>query len=134
MTMLPPISKYLLRRPCTIHRGATLSQARDLMTEYAIWQLPVVDGGKLVGIVSERDLSLLDRFSGDRDLTVDQAMSADVYVAGTDDPLDAILDQMAEQHLGSIVVLDRYGDVEGIFTTVDAMRALVDVLEQQPPQ
>ena len=43
--------------PITIHPGATLREAAKAMTEHWIRHLPVLDNGKLVGMISQRDLA-----------------------------------------------------------------------------
>ena len=128
---MPTISRYLTRQPWTIRRDAPLSQARDMMREHGIRHLPVLDGGKLVGLVSERDIYLLGRFELiDHDLKVEDAMSEDVYTAEPDDPVDDVVQKMAEHKYGSSVVVSRGDKVEGIFTTVDGMRVLAEVLRR----
>ncbi len=57
-------------------------------------------------------------------------MSVDVYSVGPDDPVDAVVERMASRKFGSAVVLDRRGAVEGIFTTVDALQVLAEVLRR----
>jgi acetoin utilization protein AcuB len=129
--LMPSISRYMTRQPWTIRSNAKLVQARELMREHAIRHLPVLDGGKLVGIVSERDLFQYARLNLiDHDLTVEDAMTADVFVAQADDAVDKVVERMAERKYGAAVVLDRRGSVEGIFTTVDGMQALADVLRR----
>jgi acetoin utilization protein AcuB len=130
--LMPPISRYMTRQPWTIARGAKMSQAHRVMRSHRIRHLPVVDRGQLVGIVSERDLELMESLpGGDPDeVSVDEAMIADVYGAHDTDPVDSVVERMAERKLGSAVVLNRFGDVEGIFTTVDALQTLAEVLRR----
>ena len=129
---MPPISRYMSRQPWTIRRDATMSQAHQIMREHHIRHLPVLDGGALVGVVTERDLHLIETLpDADPDeVTVEEAMSAEVYGVGPDDPVDAIVERMASRKLGSAVVLDRRGGVEGIFTTIDALQVLAEVLRR----
>jgi len=129
--LMPAISRFMTPQPWTIGRDERLAKARDLMREHGIRHLPVLDGGKLVGILSERDVFLLERYSHiDHHMRVEDAMSVDVYTAGPDDPVDTVVDKMAQQKYGSVVVVNRGEVVEGIFTTVDGMRALADVVRR----
>ena len=54
-------------------------------------------------------------------------MTVEVYGVGPDEPIDAVVERMASRKLGSTVVVDRRGVVEGIFTTVDALQVLAEV-------
>lgn len=99
------------------------------MREHHIRHLPVLEAGKLVG--SERDAYLFERLADlDTDITVEDAMNVDVYAVHRDDAVDGIVETMAEHKYGSVVVMDRRGDVEGIFTTVDGMQVLADLLRR----
>jgi acetoin utilization protein AcuB len=129
--LMPPISRYMSRQPWTIERGATLATAHQVMRSHAIRHLPVMDAGKLVGIVSERDLHLIETLpDADPDeVTVDDAMTETVYVARPSDEVAEVVDRMAAQKLGSVVVIqDRR--VEGIFTSIDALHVLSHVLRR----
>jgi len=128
---MPLISRYMTRQPWTIRRDAKLSQALELMREHQIRHLPVLEAGKLVGILSERDVYLFDRLIAlDVEVTVEDATTVDVYAASCDDLVDAVVEKMAEHKYGSAVVLSRHGQVEGIFTTVDGMQVLAEVLQR----
>ena len=101
------------------------------MREHTIRHLPVLEGGRLVGIVSERDIYMLERFpTFDDGYTVEDAMTQDVYTVHVDDPLDSVLESMAQHKYGSAVVLNRRDAIEGIFTSVDAMQVFTDVLRR----
>lgn len=129
--LMPPISRYMTRQPWTIERGATLTAAHELMRSHAIRHLPVMDAGKLVGIVSERDLHLMETLPDvDPDeVTVEDAMTETVYVARPSDEVAEVVDRMAARKLGSVVVVqDRR--VEGIFTSIDALIVLSSVLRR----
>jgi len=130
--LMPSISQYMTRQPWTIRKDAKMSQAHQMMREHRIRHLPVLEAGKLVGIVSERDLHLIETLpdSNPDEVTVEEAMSQEVYAVGPNDAVDRIVETMAEHKYGSAVVLDRRGSVEGIFTTVDALGVLADVLRR----
>ncbi len=113
----------------TIGETQPLATAHEMMRTHQVRHLPVLSGGKLVGLLSQRDLHLIETLP-DVDVnrvTVDDAMSQDVYTAGPGDDLAEVASAMAERKLGSAVVVEG-GKVVGIFTTVDALRALAAAL------
>jgi CBS domain-containing protein len=57
MTLDTPISDVMSKDLITVGPGTSLREAAGIMTDKWIRHLPVLDGGKLVGIVSQRDLS-----------------------------------------------------------------------------
>jgi acetoin utilization protein AcuB len=56
MKSVPTVDKYMTSHPHTIGVDQPLSLAHKIMTEFRIRHLPVLDGGKLVGVISDRDL------------------------------------------------------------------------------
>lgn len=126
--LMPSIDRYMTRQVLTIRPGAKLSQAHAMMREHQIRHLPVLEAGKLVGVVTERDLYLIEKLAGpDSEMSVEDAMSPEVYTASCNDPVDNVVEGMAQHKYGSVVVLER-GRVAGIFTMVDGMQALAELL------
>jgi acetoin utilization protein AcuB len=117
--------------PWTIARNQPISIAQKLMRERGIRHLPVLDGPRVVGILSERDILLVESFPGvnPTDLRVEEAMAPNPYEVTPDAPLSEVVATLLERRIGSaiVVVEDR---VAGVFTTVDALRALADLLEK----
>jgi len=130
--LMPAIESYITRQPWTVRSSAHISVARQLMREHKIRHVPVLEAGKLVGIVSERDLLLLGKLLGESsaDATVEEAMTQDVFCAPLDAAADGVVEHMAERKLGSCVVVDKHDNVVGIFTTVDALQFFADVLRR----
>jgi acetoin utilization protein AcuB len=130
--LMPPISQCMTRQPWTIRKDATMSQAHGLMREHRVRHLPVLEAGKLVGLVSERDLRVIESIpETDPDkITVEEAMSEDVYTVRPDELVENVVEAMADRKLGSAVIVDRRGAVQGIFTTVDALQVLAEVLRR----
>ena len=126
---IPQIHEYMTPTPLTIGADQMLSQAHVMMREHGIRHLPVLVGGKLAGIVSDRDLAIVEtlRDVDPAKVTVEEAMSPLVYTVPPEAPLDEVAAHMAEHKLGSAVVL-RGGKVAGVFTAVDGLRALAEVL------
>lgn len=125
----PTIQKYMTAMPLTVRPDLPLSAADKLMHDHGIRHLPVLAGGQLVGLVSQRDVRLIETLKDvdPKVVTVEEAMSQDIYEIKPDTTLEEVATNMAEHKYGSAVVVD-HGKVVGIFTTVDAMKALVDVL------
>ena len=130
MKQIPTIQKYMTAMPQTIGRDISVKTAINLMHEHRIRHLPVQEGGKLVGILTDRDLKLAASFAGAEDLKVEDVMTSDPYTAAPETPLDHVVLEMAEHKYGSAVIQQGNGKVVGIFTAVDGLRVLGEVLAQ----
>lgn len=130
--MYPTIEKFMTPLVHTVRAGATFAEAHALMRRHGIRHLPVLEGGRLVGIVSERDLYLLETFGagGAKEIAVEEGMSQDVLAVPPSALAGEVARTMAERKLGSAVIA-RDGHVLGIFTTVDALRVLAGQLSAQ---
>ena len=129
---IPKIQKFMTTVPICINRTDTVAAAHKVMRDHDIRHLPVVDGDALVGIVTQRDLHLIETLK-DVDatkVTVDDAMTTNPYTVHPDAELDEVVAEMAEQKYGSAVVVQN-NKVVGVFTTVDAMRAFSELLKSR---
>jgi acetoin utilization protein AcuB len=117
------VYRWMTPCPQTIHADATLFDALATMRRHGIRHLPVMDKGLLVGVLSERDIAFAERFLEARSAPVAAVMTRDPYVTVPYAPLAEVAEAMARYKYGAAIVLD-HGNVVGIFTTVDALRAL----------
>jgi acetoin utilization protein AcuB len=126
---IPTIQHYMTAAPHGIGLDQPLSVAHELMKKHDVRHLPVLNGGVLAGVLSDRDLRLIEvlRDVDPRKVTVEEAMSTEVYAVAPSTLLDEVVATMAERKYGCAVVMDNQ-HVVGIFTTVDACRALAALL------
>jgi acetoin utilization protein AcuB len=124
----PHVSEYMTSGPFAVGPREPLVNARRLMEKYELRHLPVYSDGALVGIVSDRDLNLVQTLAHAPPdaITVEDAMTPDPYAPSPDTPLIDVVRVMVDRKIGSAVVVDR-GQIVGIFTATDAMQVLVDV-------
>jgi len=130
MKAQPTVSKYMTALPHTIGADQSLATAERMMSELRVRHLPVLQAGKLVGILSERDVRLVESFKDlDPETTkVDEAYSPEPFTTTPQSTLKEVCAEMAERKYGCAIVLDNHKLV-GIFTWVDALRAFRDVLD-----
>jgi acetoin utilization protein AcuB len=128
------VGAYMTKAPQTIGVEQSLAAARRLMSENRIRHLPVRHGGELVGMLSNREVASFEVLPGSSRLTVEEAMVPDVYVTADDAPLAVVADEMARRHVGSAIVVAANASTKvlGVFTAVDALRALADALRSPP--
>ena len=129
MKQMPAIQKFMTTTPHTIGRDIPIQTALSMMREHNIRHLPVQDGGKLVGILTDRDLSLAASFGKPSELKAEDVMTQSPYTVLPEAPLDQVVLEMAEHKYGCAVVKQGNGKVVGIFTAVDALRVLGETLE-----
>ena len=107
--------------PVTIRRGSTVKDALDIMSEYHIGGIPVVDEeNRLVGIVTNRDL----RFERRLDRKIDDVMSKDNLVTThqqTD--LTAAAQILQENKIEKLPVVDKDNHLVGLITYKDITKA-----------
>ncbi|HLW58024.1 MAG TPA: CBS domain-containing protein [Bacteriovoracaceae bacterium] len=108
-----------------------LDRALQLMQENGIRHLPVIDDGNVMGMISERDVLTHMGKVWDKVLHVEDIMNSDILSVNVNDNLGDVAFQLSSQKKGSALVLDEDGSVYGIFTTTDALNALVEIFLQQ---
>jgi acetoin utilization protein AcuB len=115
----------------TIDPAANLDEAIEMMQENGIRHLPVTRFQKIIGIVSERDLLLHVGKNWTSMMKVGDIMSTNILSVHLNDNLGDVAYQLATEKVGSAIVLDENEALYGIFTTTDALNALVEVVHQQ---
>lgn len=126
--MATTIETLMTPSPHSIGPEQTIAMALKLMRTHGVRHLPVLDGGNIIGLVSERELELVSTLgaSNPERASVEQAMIPDPYWAEVDTPVAEVAAKMAERKLGSAVIT-RGGKLAGVFTTTDALRALAEL-------
>ena len=126
---IPSISSFMTTSPHTIGKDQPLAVAHGMMREHQIRHLPVLEGNALVGVISDRDVALIEALSGvdPKTVRVEDAMTQDVLTVGPDAPIADVVGEMASRQAGSAVIMQNH-QVVGIFTAIDAMDALVKLL------
>lgn len=124
------IGETMTSSPHTIGVEQSLAAAARRMRELGVRHLPVLHGGKLVGMLSERDIAIIEALGGPRtaEMTVEEAMTPEPYVVPRDEQLRHVVRQMAAHKYGSAIVVDDER-VVGLLTTIDALRLLAEALE-----
>jgi len=134
MRTIPAVKSVMTPFPYAVDLQASLADAQGLMREHHVRHLPVIDEHALVGMLSDRDIKLL--LGPDFDypepagLTVADAYQPESYTVDLNTPLDMVLLEMAERHVGSVVVT-RKGNLAGIFTATDACREFGLLLQKR---
>lgn len=119
------IAELMTPQPWTVQLDDSLTVARRMMAEREVHHLPVLDGGVVVGMVTDRDLAGTESRLG----TVGDVMMRTHQVT-SDAPLDEVLDAMTTDRFDAVIVTSARG-VEGIFTATDAVRVLRDVVRRR---
>jgi acetoin utilization protein AcuB len=129
----PTVRQYLTAAPSTVPRNESISVAHRIMRQGGIHHLPVMDldGAAVIGVLTERDVLLVESLPGTNptDIRVEEAMVPGPYEVTPDAPLAEVVATLLDRRIGSAIVVDQ-GQVVGVFTTVDALRALSDLLQR----
>ena len=117
----------------------TAAEALALCREKGIRHLPVLEGGWLVGMISDRDLRSATPALGDPDraealerIRVADEMAIEVATVRPEDPIEEAAIEMYERKIGCLPVVDD-GDLVGIVTSSDVMRAFVRLVGAHAP-
>lgn len=109
----------MIVNPITLTADRTIREAKDVMANYQISGLPVLEDGKLVGILTNRDI----RFETDDSLLVSERMTTEHLVtvpAGT--TLEAAKEVLQKHRIEKLLVVDNKGALAGLITVKDIQK------------
>lgn len=114
-----------------IHPDATVEAAAQRMSDYDIGVLPVCEGSRLVGVVTDRDIVVraIARGVDPKSALVRDTMTDHIVCCYEDHDVTEATRLMEEQQIRRIAVLDRRERLVGIVTLRDLAQGLRDVGE-----
>lgn len=139
------ISEIMSRDVRTIGPGTRLQEAAQLMRDMDVGALPVCDGRRLMGMLTDRDIAVraVARGVAPQDASVAEVMSKDVSWCFADQSVGEVLQQMGDRQLRRIPVVERDSmELAGMVSLGDlAVRqgapvdsTLDDISRASPPQ
>ncbi|MCA9595396.1 MAG: CBS domain-containing protein [Myxococcales bacterium] len=134
------VSEIMTREVITLYEEDNLDKIEEGMNRYRFRHLPVVDDGKLVGLVTHRDLlraaaSALEPGGAQKtrlmnqNLFVRDVMQTELITVGPDEPLKAAGKLMMENKLGCLPVVDAEKNLVGIVTATDYLELALRLLD-----
>lgn len=127
----PLVHHFMTPNPVTLDGGLSLADAAVRMFQLRARHLPVLVGGHLVGILSDRDIAQVYALKGvdPNRYTAEQAATTNPYVCTPDTPLAQVVRVLVDHKFGAALVMES-GKLVGILTVIDAMEALLAVLHR----
>ena len=114
------VRDFMTRNVRTARPEDTIQQLARLMAEADTGVIPIVDGDRPVGLVTDRDIVIRALAQGrGADTTASQVMTANLEFANEDDDLDEVTDKMSRLQLRRILVLDQNRRLGGIVSLAD---------------
>ena len=112
----------------TVTPDATLAQARALLDQHRIRHLLVLEGGKLAGIITDRDIRSAASAASLEQVRVSRAMTRNVITVTPETHIQDAAKLLLTHRIGGLPVL-KQGELHGIITETDLLNALVEVMD-----
>ena len=117
--MVDKVKRYesgMIRNPITLDEEKTVRDAKQLMEQYSIGGLPVLSKGKLVGIITKRDI----RFESDLNTLVkDRMTSKNLITVDSDTSNDDAKKILQKHRIERLLVVDKQNNLDGLITVKD---------------
>lgn len=131
------IREWMSPDPVAVRSSTPVREARRLLAYYGIRHLPVVDDGRVVGMISDRDVrvdeEILQRIAvGDtryEERPVEAVMSAPVHSISPDETVEAAARLMLSRRISALPVMAEDGALLGMITTTDCLLASLTPVE-----
>lgn len=133
------VAERMTRHPVTMSSSATVGEVDRAMKKFKFHRMIIVDGGKLVGYLSDRDImrvspspatslskfeirSLLDK------LSVKDIMQRNVITVSESATIEEAALIMYQNKVGGLPVISEVGTVVGIITATDILKTFIEVM------
>ena len=141
------VSDIMTANPVVLEDWENLLDVAQDMKRYSFRHLPVVESGKLVGLISHRDLLRCTASAIDPNIARDEkdhrlkertfvrhVMTSDVETVSPDTPVTAAVNKLLVGRFGCLPVVDGDGTLVGIISEVDLLKLLTSLLESESEQ
>lgn len=122
------VTKIMSKDVITVSESASLEDAAMLMKEHDIRHLPVVRKGRLVGLVTERDVRGALFPSLIEEITVKDLMTSKPVTVSPDTLIEDAARVIYQRKIGCLPVVDEDHEVVGIVTVADMLAALIELM------
>lgn len=114
------VNKVMTAAVTSMAPADTIAAAAQAMSELNVGVIPVCEAGKLLGVVTDRDIVIRAVAKGlDAQTPLSGVMSKEVQTASPEDDLDDVLERMAEGQIRRMPVVDAQGGLVGIVSLGD---------------
>jgi CBS domain-containing protein/anti-sigma regulatory factor (Ser/Thr protein kinase) len=122
-----PIERVMTKNVITVSPDTTMSELKEILRINRISGTPVVEGGRLVGIISIEDLiKALEK--GDIHAPVRERMSTRIITVQANESVVEAVKKFAQYKVGRLPVVNEHGDLVGILTGGDITRGLLEAI------
>jgi len=122
------VGDRMTKNPVTVSPKDTLVTAQEKMRAGEFRQIPVVDQGRLIGILTDRDVRKYGRHN--IVASVQSAMTEGAITATPATPLEQVAQTLLRHKIGAVPVVEE-GELVGIISTTDILQAFVDLVSAQ---
>ncbi len=122
------VGEWMEKKLITIDRETTIQDAISLMKKHSIRHLPVVEGKRLVGFVTDGDMRQVFVASLIEDLSIDDVMIKDPITINEDTEIEEAAKIIYYKKIGGLPVVDEGDRVLGIITVADIMAAFIELM------
>ncbi len=139
------VNDLMTVKPTVVTPDTSLRQVIGVMKREGCRQLPVVDSGKLIGIITDRDIRLIvnspmlhhERQDDDRvlnEVTAESCMTANPITVTPDTPAYRAAEMLSIYKFGALPVVEKGGTLIGIITVTDFLDHIVVSHTNEPPR
>jgi acetoin utilization protein AcuB len=126
------VESYMSYTPITIRDDTDYWKAFEIMQDKNLHHIPVVnENSAVVGILTRRDLKIASMHFRETPVEVSEVMHSPVVTITPGELLAEAAKQMIDNRIGGLPVLDANGQIVGILTETDLLRALIDQLGKE---
>jgi len=121
------IENVMRKDVITVSPDTTIKQLKEIMKTNRISGVPVLDGGRLIGVASIEDL-IKALEAGELDLPVSQRMTRQLITVMEKESIVEAIKKFSQFHVGRLLVVNEQGDLTGILTGSDITRGLLEAI------
>jgi len=121
------VKNWMKPNPVTVDRTMLIQQAAELMKKHSIRHLPVVDGDRLEGFITQTDLRQYFFPSMVEDIRIHEVMVANPITVDVNSSIDQAARMIHDYKIGGLPVLDD-GKLVGVITASDIVSGFIEVM------